>query len=189
MLRWLVPHHQIGTVVELTPERLRRWQLKALLLDVDCTLKRYRAPGVSPEVAAWLQSLHEADFGLCLVSNGRARRIGELAETLRLPYVAKALKPLPFGLRRAVRKLGFPVAHTAMVGDQLFADAGAAHAPGRRTLVYADQTSAGKNLSAPGYSTAGRSRTGGPGKPDLNRHARCVRGESRFHRPSPQHAY
>jgi len=135
MLRWLVPHHQIGTVVELTPERLRRWQLEALLLDVDCTLKRYRAPGVSPEVGAWLQSLHEAGFGLCLVSNGRTRRIGELAETLRLPYVAKALKPLPFGLRRAVQKLGFPAAHTAMVGDQLFADVLAAHWAGLISIL------------------------------------------------------
>jgi len=135
MLGWLVPHYQIGSVLELTPERLRRWQLEALLLDVDCTLKRYRAPMPSPEVAAWLHGLRAAGVGLCLVSNGGAGRIGPLAESLDIPYVAKALKPLPFGLRRAARRLGFPLAHTAMVGDQLFADVLAARWAGLISIL------------------------------------------------------
>ncbi len=122
MLRLLVPHYQVASVLELTPERLAQWQLSALLLDVDCTLKRYRARRLSEGVAAWFDTMRAAGVGLCLVSNGRTRRIAGLAEELRVPYVAAALKPLPFGCRRAARTLGLPFERTALVGDQLFAD-------------------------------------------------------------------
>ncbi len=122
MLRLLVPHYRVASVRELTPERLEQWQLRALLLDVDCTLKRYRAQGLSDEVVRWLETMRAAGVGLCLVSNGRARRIAGVAEELGLPYVAQALKPLPFRCRRAARKLGAPFQQTALVGDQLFAD-------------------------------------------------------------------
>lgn len=122
MLRWLCPHLRLGGVLELTVERLREIGLDALLLDVDCTLKPYHERDISPEVSAWLSELREAGIGLCLVSNGRGRRIREFAQRLGLPYVAKALKPLPFGVRKAIRQRGFERRRTAMVGDQVFAD-------------------------------------------------------------------
>jgi len=135
MLRLLTPHYRISSVLELTPEQLRQWQLEALLLDVDCTLKRYRAPVLSEEVAAWFETVRAAGVGLCLVSNGRAGRIGRLAESLGVPYVAKALKPLPFGCRRGAIELGFPLERTAMVGDQLLADVPAARWAGLVSIL------------------------------------------------------
>jgi uncharacterized protein len=122
MFSLLTPHYRIASVLELTPQRLRGLGLESLLLDADCTLKRYRSAECAPGVAQWLDSLRQAGFGLCLVSNGLAERIGRFAGPLGLPYVAKALKPLPTGCRRAMRKMNFRRQSTAMVGDQLFAD-------------------------------------------------------------------
>lgn len=135
MLGWLVPDHRVASVRELTPERLGRWQLSALLLDVDCTLKRYSAQKLPRDMVAWLKTMRAAGVGLCLVSNGRRRRIAGLAEELGVPYVAEALKPLPFRCRRAARKLGSPFAHTALVGDQLFADVLAARWAGLVSIL------------------------------------------------------
>ena len=122
MLRFLLPHLRVDSVLDLDVDRLRGLGLNALLLDVDCTLKNYRSEDVGAEVAAWLETLRAARIGLCLVSNGRGGRIRSFAEKLDLPYVAKACKPFPFGCRAAVRKMGFDRQRTAMVGDQLFAD-------------------------------------------------------------------
>ncbi len=122
MFGFIAPHLRVERVEDLSPDRLADLQLDSLLLDVDCTLKRYGDEDVSPEVAAWLDSLRTARIGLCLLSNGRGRRIGRTARRLDLPYIAQALKPLPFGCRRAMREFGFDRARTAMVGDQLFAD-------------------------------------------------------------------
>jgi uncharacterized protein len=135
MFRFLRPHLRIARVEELTPERLRAIGIEALLLDADCTLKRYCAEECSPEVTAWVAGLRAAGIGLCLVSNGFGTRIGRFAENLGLPFVAKAIKPLPVGCWRALRKCHFPAAGTAMVGDQLFADVLAGRLAGLTTIL------------------------------------------------------
>jgi HAD superfamily phosphatase (TIGR01668 family) len=135
MLRFITPHLRIASVRQLTPSRLGQLGLHSLLLDVDCTLKRYRDTEVSPEVAAWIEQLRTAGIGLCLLSNGMARRIRRLAEKLDLPFVAKAFKPLPFGCRAAVRKMGFQPQQTAVVGDQLFADVIASRLAGLTSIL------------------------------------------------------
>lgn len=118
----LSPNRRIERVTELTAERLAAWGIESLLLDADCTLKRYSSPDVEPDIYEWLLSMKTAGIGLRLVSNGLAERIGALARRLDILFTAKALKPLPFGVLRAVRQSGFDFKKTAMVGDQLFAD-------------------------------------------------------------------
>ena len=133
MLRLVTPHYRVSSVQELTPERLRQWGLSALLLDVDCTLTRYRQDA-PPEVLAWVTELRAAGIAVCLVSNGMGGRISRLAERLALPCIFQAMKPLPWGIRAAVRRLQAKPAETAMVGDQLFADIMAGRLAGIRTI-------------------------------------------------------
>ena len=109
--------------------------LQSLLLDADGTLKRYRSQECAPGVGQWLDTLRQAGFGLCLVSNGLGERIGRFAEIVNLPFVAKAMKPLPAGCRRAGRKMGFSRESTAIVGDQLFADIMAGRLAGLTTIL------------------------------------------------------
>jgi uncharacterized protein len=135
MLRLFTPHYRVSTVEELTPERLGLWGLHALLLDVDCTLTRYRQGEASPRVTAWIDQLRTAGIGLCLVSNGMGRRIRCFAARLELPCVSKAMKPLPWGIWSAMQKLQAQPQHTAMVGDQLFADVMAGRLAGIRSIL------------------------------------------------------
>jgi len=122
MFRCIAPHLRVDSVCELTLQRLAQLGIDSLLLDVDCTLKRYRDEQVTAEVAGWLDSLRGGGVGLCLVSNGMGPRIERFAARLDLPFIASALKPLPRGCRWAVERMQFDPARTAMVGDQLFAD-------------------------------------------------------------------
>ena len=46
----------------------------------------------------------------------------QFAERLGLPCIAQAMKPLPWGVRAAVKKLESQPSQTAIVGDQIFAD-------------------------------------------------------------------
>ena len=122
MFELLTPHLRVESVLELTVDWLRELGINGLLLDVDCTLKRYRETDVRPEVAQWLAALKAGGIGCCIVSNGRSNRIRHFADNLGLPFVAKALKPFPVGVHAAMAKMGFQPDHTAMVGDQVFAD-------------------------------------------------------------------
>jgi HAD superfamily phosphatase (TIGR01668 family) len=122
MLSLLAPNLHLTSVLELDTPFVRQLGLGALLLDVDCTLKDHGATEIPEPVGAWIKVLQADGIRLCLLSNGKGRRIGELARRFDLPYVAMAFKPLPLGCLRAVRQLGVPRGRVGVVGDQLFAD-------------------------------------------------------------------
>jgi HAD superfamily phosphatase (TIGR01668 family) len=122
MLALLTPHLHLNSVLELSPEQLHSHNRVGLLLDVDCTLKNYRAETFPPSIVEWIQVMKDSGLRMCLLSNGKARRIEPLARTLQIPFVARAFKPFPFGCRAALRILDLPAQQTAIVGDQIFAD-------------------------------------------------------------------
>jgi HAD superfamily phosphatase (TIGR01668 family) len=135
MLTIITPHLQLDSVLELDRPRLLRLGLQGLLLDVDCTLKDHGQEAFSPAVAAWVQSLRADGVRLCLFSNGRARRIEGLARSLDVPFVAKALKPLPFACAVGLKLLGLSREQSGLVGDQLFADVMAGRLAGLFTIL------------------------------------------------------
>jgi HAD superfamily phosphatase (TIGR01668 family) len=122
MLQLFTPHYRVQNVLELTPGRLQGWGLRALLLDVDCTLTRYRRDEPTPEISAWIECLRMEGIRLCLVSNGLGARIQRFADRLVLPFVSRAMKPMPWGIWSAMQRIGALPLETAMVGDQVFAD-------------------------------------------------------------------
>jgi len=135
VLSFLAPDLRLTHVLELTVDLLAELGIRGLLLDLDCTLKDYHATRVPAPVRSWLVELREHGIGLCLLSNGKAGRIGRLAAELGLPFVARALKPFPFGCHKGLKKLGVPVQHAAVVGDQLFADILAGRLAGIFTIL------------------------------------------------------
>jgi HAD superfamily phosphatase (TIGR01668 family) len=135
MFQCFQPNLYVDSVLDLTPERLQTYELKSLLLDVDCTLKNYRSQKIMPEILSWIDMMKENGIGLCLVSNGRRERIRRFAGQVQLPFVAPAMKPLPFGCRTAIRVMNFDKKSTAMVGDQVFADLLAGKLAGLFTIL------------------------------------------------------
>jgi uncharacterized protein len=132
----LVTHHmQLDSVLDLGLAQLRQLGLEGLLLDVDCTLKDHGATSFSEPVRAWVKRLQTEGIRLCLLSNGKPRRIGELARQLDLPFVAQAFKPLPRGCVRGMQMLELTRQQTAVVGDQLFADILAGRLAGLFTIL------------------------------------------------------
>ncbi len=122
MFRIFQPHLRVENVTELTPELLWEHGIRSLLLDVDCTLKHYFSSELPPDVSRWLESMKRAGFPICLISNGRSARIGKFAESVGLPYIGSAMKPLPCACRKGMKRMGFDKKSTAMVGDQVFSD-------------------------------------------------------------------
>ena len=122
MMNWFQPNLILGSVQDITLELLQKHGLRSLLLDVDCTLKRYRATEIPPESMRWIETLKNAGIGFCILSNGLEHRIRPIAEQIGIPFVAPAMKPSSFGCRTAIKTMGFDPKSTAMVGDQVFAD-------------------------------------------------------------------
>lgn len=135
MLNFVTPHLYLASVLELDAALLRSRGVEGLLLDLDGTLKEYRAQFIPVEVAAWVERLQSADLRLCLLSNGKTPRIERFARALGVPFVAQAFKPLTLGCRRALKKLELPRSQVAIVGDQVFADVLAGRLAGLFTIL------------------------------------------------------
>jgi HAD superfamily phosphatase (TIGR01668 family) len=104
-------------------------------------LKEHAEANFGPDTTMWVRSLVDAGLAVCLVSNGRAQRIGGLARALEVEFVANALKPSPRGCLRAARRLGIQPSRLVMVGDQVFADILAGRLAGMATVLVTPRSS------------------------------------------------
>lgn len=120
---FLCPRERFCRVSDLSAEELHRMGVKALLLDVDNTLSLHHAKAPFDDVPAWLDTMKEQGITLCVVSNSKRNRVAPFAESLGLDFIWSAAKPLPFGIRKALRRYHLKGHEAALVGDQLLTDA------------------------------------------------------------------
>ncbi|MBQ2731300.1 MAG: YqeG family HAD IIIA-type phosphatase [Clostridia bacterium] len=109
-------------ITDLSTEELQAMGVKAVLLDVDNTLTRHHSQELPEAVDAWLRAVQESGIRCMLVSNSKRPRIDPFAARIGLPYIHTAVKPLPFGFRRAVKTLGVTKGECLAIGDQTFTD-------------------------------------------------------------------
>lgn len=122
MLRLLVPGSCSPFLYDVDLGELARRGIRGLILDLDNTLAEYANADVPPRTREWVQEAKARGFRICITSNARPARVKAFAESLGVPGIAYAVKPVRRAFRRALKILGTSPAETAVVGDQLFTD-------------------------------------------------------------------
>lgn len=123
MKNLLQPNLVLGKpVTELTPEILKRHNIKGLILDVDETLVPKQTRQASDELMAWLQEIRTVTKIWLVSNNFNKNRIEGIANSLNLPYFLAAKKPSRKSLRQAAAAMELPLNEIAMVGDRVFTD-------------------------------------------------------------------
>lgn len=132
----LQPNLVLGDIIlGLTPDLIRHYQLRGLVLDVDETLVPIRQAEIAPEIVQWIAAI-KPHTKLWLVSNNlNARRIQRIAYRLEVPYIAGAGKPSRRKIWQAVRGMELPPSEVAIVGDRLFTDVLAGNRMGLFTIL------------------------------------------------------
>lgn len=128
------PTYALKKITDITPAALKKRGIKALLLDVDNTLTTHNNPTPAEGVPEWIEEMKSAGIKLIIVSNNNAERVTPFAEMLELHFVPNGAKPLPVGIKKAVRELGVPKNRIAAVGDQIFTDILGANLAGIRSI-------------------------------------------------------
>lgn len=116
------PKMRIDKMIDITPEMLFTFGIKALLLDIDNTMTTHDNPVPAEGVPEWIIRMKSLGFMLMVVSNNNGERVRKFSELLGLEFEGSAKKPLPFGFRHACNRLGIKPNEAAVVGDQLFTD-------------------------------------------------------------------
>lgn len=116
------PSYWIKSVLGIDAAFLSENGIDALILDLDNTLSMHGNPAAEEGVPEWLEEMRTLEIPMMVVSNNVSRRVAPLAEKLGLEFVSSGAKPLPFGIRKAIRRLGVSPDRVAVVGDQIFTD-------------------------------------------------------------------
>ena len=118
----LKPKIKLEKVTDITCEILNKYNITALILDVDNTLSTHHGQILTDGLAEWLDEMKKCGIKLTVLSNSKRKRVEPFAQKIGLDFISLGLKPLPFGYLRALRALSVKKKNAAIVGDQIFTD-------------------------------------------------------------------
>lgn len=116
------PDYYCNRVTDITVELLKENQIKGILLDVDNTLIDYDR-NLLEGAKEWVEKLKANQIKCMILSNSnQVDKVTKVAETLEIPYLYFATKPLKRGFKKAKKQLELESQNIAVVGDQIFTD-------------------------------------------------------------------
>lgn len=133
--KYLLPDALLDSFAAVTPEFLAPMGVRALLCDIDNTLVTYDDAEPTADVLRWIASLAEAGIAVAFVSNNDEQRVSLFNSALHLVAFPNAGKPSTRAYVAAMEELGLERGECAVLGDQLFTDAWAAHRLGVPALI------------------------------------------------------
>lgn len=131
----LKPKIKLERVTDISVELLKKYNIKALILDVDNTLSTHHGQVLTDGLQKWLSYMKENEIKLMVLSNSKKKRVEPFANKIDLDFISLGLKPLPFGYIRAIRALSVERKNAAIVGDQIFTDVLGGNALGIKTIL------------------------------------------------------
>lgn len=109
-------------VTDITPEYLKKNNIKALILDVDNTLLDFDL-NIVEGLEKWYSEIKKNNIKCIILSNSnKVEKVKKVANMLKIQYITFALKPFKKGFKKAQQILNIPNENIAAVGDQIFTD-------------------------------------------------------------------
>lgn len=131
----LKPDIKLHGITDITVELLNKYDIKALLLDVDNTMSTHHGTILTEGLMEWIDKMQQSGIKLMVLSNSKRFRIQPFAARIGLPFISLGCKPLPTGYLRGVKALGEKRNNVAIVGDQIFTDILGGNAVGVKTIL------------------------------------------------------
>lgn len=116
------PDYYCDKVTDITVDLLEENDIKGIILDVDNTLIDFDRNLVEG-AKEWINQIKEAGIRCIILSNSnKVEKVKMVADTLEMPYIYFATKPLKRGFQKARENLGLEACKIAVIGDQIFTD-------------------------------------------------------------------
>ncbi len=108
---------------DVTPEILKKNQVKLLLCDLDNTLRLHSEKEPTDELMDWIEECKNAGVKVVIISNnGRKKMMQKFCEPIKIDCVWWAKKPMSTKLTEAMQEYKFKPAETVMLGDKWSTD-------------------------------------------------------------------
>ncbi len=120
--KWYYPTWTTKKFTDLDPSSLKAHNIKGVISDLDNTLIAWDLKNSDFMAKQWINTLKDANIPVIVVSNNNRKRVSKAVKNLDIPFIASSLKPLPFGINRALNKLKLSRNEVILVGDQVLTD-------------------------------------------------------------------
>ena len=131
----LYPNYYCNKVTDITVELLQNNHIKGLILDVDNTLIDFDR-NLLDGLIDWIEQIKLSGIKCMILSNtNKHDKVKKVAETLNIPYIYFAKKPLKSGFKKAAKLLELPNKNIAAIGDQIFTDVIGANRNGMLSIL------------------------------------------------------
>ena len=108
---------------DVTPELLKKENVKLLLCDLDNTLRLHSEKEPADELADWVEECRDAGVKIVIISNnGRKKMMQKFCEPLGVDCVWWAKKPVSTKLTEAIETYKVKPEETVMLGDKYSTD-------------------------------------------------------------------
>ena len=109
-------------LTDLSPELLKRYGVRLLMMDFDNTIVPYTTNIPTEKMETWLRMMVQSDIQLCVVSNSKKDRVRVFCGKYGIPVITHANKPGTKGIEECLARFGIDRKEAAIVGDQIFTD-------------------------------------------------------------------
>ena len=116
------PTYFTEKVTNITIDFLKSENINGIIIDVDDTLVAHKTKDPEKSIVKWIDLIKENDIKIIILSNNFKNRVEIFAKKISLPYIYLGMKPLPSGLKKAIKLINTPIQNTLLVGDQIFTD-------------------------------------------------------------------
>ena len=131
----LKPDYYYDDISEIPLSMLKEKGIRAVICDLDNTLDCHETPTPSEKALCFLTELKQQGFDVCIISNGKQRRVDRYVQGLNIPYISKAGKPGKKSYLKALKTVKCKPKAAAFVGDQIFTDTWGANRLGITTIL------------------------------------------------------
>lgn len=135
MISKFKPSWMFQDIYHVSPEFLAGNHIKYILTDLDNTLIPWNQSDGSEKLADWLREMKKYGIKVIVVSNNSYSRISQALTDYDVAFVSRALKPLTFGINRAINQYSLSRKETVMIGDQLLTDVFSANNSGVNSIL------------------------------------------------------
>ena len=125
----------VNKLTDISYNLLTSMKIKNIILDIDDTISPNFIYSIPEDIEDWVKILKAQSFNLVIASNASYNRVKFFSEKLQVPFMHRAMKPLPFKIHKTMDLISGTKFNTVIIGDQIFTDVLAAKLAGIKSIL------------------------------------------------------
>lgn len=122
-MRLLKPKYRINKIEDFEITKILEKNYKIIIFDLNNTVIDYYTDIIPNDTKEYILKLIELGIKVYIVSNSFDNKmIKNVASKLNINYINKAFKPLPFNIKKVLKKENIKNNNALVIGDHLVTD-------------------------------------------------------------------